>query len=63
MVLDVVGSIPITRPIPLLAPARAPIAWAAGSAAARMQNDAILFANDSFYRAFAARDAVAMEAL
>ena len=28
-----------------------------------MQNDAILFANESFYRAFAARDAAAMEAL
>src|SRR5439155_25932004 len=35
----------------------------ASSAAARMQNDAILFANESFYRAFAARDAAAMEAL
>ena len=28
-----------------------------------MQNDAILFANESFYRAFAARDAAAMDAL
>src|SRR5436189_231886 len=42
-------------------PAR--VARPASSAAARMQNDAILFANESFYRAFAARDAAAMEAL